>query len=253
MTTGAAAVAIGPRLARADHYGPPGGTRVLVMGDSMIAGGFGLYLARALGERGYAVTRRGKSSSGLARPDFFDWSAEAERLIDGQPFDATLVMFGGNDAQGLFMGKDADDKWIRWPDPGWRKEYAARVARLAARLAPSGQQLFWMGMPPMKEPKLHARMHKVNTIFRAEMAIRRRSKFVDISTVLGDDAGGYVEHLLVEDAKGSRRAQVRAADGVHLTVAGAKVLARHVEAIVATTLPLHSGSNTPTPARPGAD
>ena len=71
-----------PGSARADRYGPQGGTRVLVIGDSMIAGGFGLYLARALGEdRGYDVTRRGKSSSGLARPDFFN-QAVAQQMIE---------------------------------------------------------------------------------------------------------------------------------------------------------------------------
>ena len=48
--------------------------RVLLVGDSMIAGGVGIYLQRRLKKQaGFDVLRHGKSSSGLARPDFYDW------------------------------------------------------------------------------------------------------------------------------------------------------------------------------------
>ncbi|MEX1365801.1 MAG: DUF459 domain-containing protein [Nannocystaceae bacterium] len=228
-----------PRQARADRYGPRGGTRILVIGDSMIAGGFGLYLARALGEElGYDVTRRGKASTGLARPDFFDWIAEARRLVGDEPFDASLVMFGGNDVQGLHMGKHADPEWIRWQDEGWAREYARRVARLAQVLAPDGQRLFWVGMPVMRPEKLHARVQRINTIARAEMAIRRRSEIIDIWSLLAGPDGGYADRVEVAEPDGgpARRVQVRAGDGIHLTVAGAHLLADHVRAVVHRTL-----------------
>jgi hypothetical protein len=245
----AGAATLLPGLAHADRYGPQGGTRVLVIGDSMIAGGFGLYLARALGEnRGYDVTRRGKSSSGLARPDFFDWQAEAERLVGDTPHDATVVMFGGNDVQGLWMGKG---EWIRWEDEGWSEEYARRIAALADIVAPAGQQLFWIGMPVMRPSKFHARVQRVNTIYRAEMAIRPNALFVDIWSVLADEDGQYADHIYVtpkgtsDDGSGEtagedepepkpkrKKVLVRAGDGIHLTVAGAHYLTDHVEQVV---------------------
>lgn len=230
-----------PGLARADRYGPSGGTRVLVIGDSMISGGFGLYLARALGEgRGYDVTRRGKTSSGLSRPDFFDWMAEARGLVEEGPYDATVVMFGGNDVQGLYMGKSSGQtEWIRWEDEGWAEEYARRVEALAEILAPDGQQLFWIGMPVMRPAKFHARMNRVNTIYRAEMAIRPNSRFVDIWSVLADEDGEYADriYLTPEDGETKRKkVTVRAGDGIHLTVAGAHYLTGHVEQVVHTKL-----------------
>jgi uncharacterized protein len=243
----AGAAMLWPGQARADRYGPEGGTRVLVLGDSMIAGGFGLYLARALGEdRGYDVTRRGKSSTGLARPDFFDWIAEAKRLVGDTPYDATVVMFGGNDVQGLHMGKTAGaDPWVRWEDEGWSEEYARRVNALADIVAPAGQQLFWIGMPVMRPSKFHARVQRVNTIYRAEMAIRPNALFVDIWTVLANEDGEYADriHLTRDDdseadadpqaAKRKRKkVLVRAGDGIHLTVAGAHHLTAHVEQVV---------------------
>jgi uncharacterized protein len=263
-----AAMTMTPGEARADRYGPQGGTRVLVLGDSMIAGGFGLYLARALGEeRGYDVTRRGKSSSGLSRPDFFDWLAQAKRLVGDTPYDATVVMFGGNDVQGLYMGKPSgaagdrhegapkQPEWIRWEDEGWSEEYARRVNALADIVAPAGQSLFWIGMPVMRPSKFHARVQRVNTIYRAEMAIRPGALFVDIWPVLADEDGQYADHIYLtpdpgpdegpdpdpdegssenpSKAKAKRKkVLVRASDGIHLTVAGAHYLTDHVEQVV---------------------
>ncbi len=229
-----------PRSARADRYGPAGGPRLLVIGDSMIAGGLGLYLARALGEDGYDVTRRGKSSSGLARPDFFDWEHEARTLVGQDPFDATIVMFGGNDVQGLFMGKKADPPWIRWPEDGWAEEYARRVVALCELVAPDQQQIFWVGMPVMRPERFHRKVQRVNTIFRAEMAIRKNAEFIDIWDLLADENGNYTDRLPLpsppepepETTRKRKRKRktitVRAGDGIHLTVAGAHYVADYV-------------------------
>ena len=223
-------IAMGPAVASADRYGPRGGTRILVIGDSMIAGGLGLYLARALGEEdGYDVTREGKTSSGLARPDFFDWKRRARELVGDRPFDATVIMFGGNDAQSI---KNRGAGWIRWSDEQWSQEYARRVVNLSDVVAPDLQQIFWVGMPVMRPPKLGERVKRVNTIFRAEMAIRRNAEFIDIWSLLAGEDGGYADriHLVPEDGEAPRKkkVQVRARDGVHLTVAGAHYVAAYV-------------------------
>ena len=200
--------------------------KILVVGDSMIAGALGLYLARSLAqERDQQVLRRGKSSSGLARPDFFDWIEEGSRLAKEFRPDASVVMFGGNDVQGLRMGKD---EWIRWHEPGWNAEYARRVAEFCDILAPAGQHLFWVGMPVMRPPKFHSRVQRINTIVRAEMAIRRNSTFIDTWEVLAAENGGYADRVAVLEKGKKRRTLVRAGDGIHLTRAGAQILSGHV-------------------------
>jgi len=45
-------------------------------------------------------------------------------------------------------------------------------------LAPEGQRIFWVGMPVMRPPKFHARVQRVNTIYRARMAARTGHPFV---------------------------------------------------------------------------
>ncbi len=205
-----------------------GGAKVLIVGDSMIAGGFGIFLERALRkEHGYDVSRRGRSSSGMARPDFFNWPKEAQRLVEERKPDATVLMFGGNDVQGLYMGKG---EWIRWGEDGWNAEYARRVNVLADIFAPEQQQLFWVGLPIMRPEKFRNRCRVVNTIYRAEMALRRNALFIDTWDLLTDADGGFIDEMEVkvsEDAK-PKMMRVRAHDGIHLSGDGAGVVKRHV-------------------------
>lgn len=219
-----------PRSARADE---PTGKKILILGDSMIAGAVGLFLENGLRkEHGYQVRRKGKSSTGLARPDFFSWPKEAQAQIDayaGEGPDAVVAMFGGNDVQGLYMGKGA---WVTWPEPGWPAEYARRVNAFADIVAPGGRPLFWIGMPVMRPEKFHVRVQRVNTIFRAEMAIRPGGHFIDIWRLLADADGEYSDRLDIDGVPGGKTERVRAGDGIHLSVAGAHRVEAYVRAVI---------------------
>lgn len=227
-----------PRASRADEPAEPAepATRkkILILGDSMIAGGLGLYLENGLRKvHGHEVRRKGKSSTGLARPDFFSWQKEAAAQLEGFTPDAVIVMFGGNDVQGLYMGKG---QWITWPEPEWPAEYARRVNAFADLVAPDGRPLFWIGMPVMRPEKFHVRVQRVNTIYRAEMAIRPGARFIDIWRLLADADGEYTDRLDIDGVPGGKSERVRAGDGIHLSVAGAHRAEAHVRAIVQETL-----------------
>lgn len=97
---------------------------VLLLGSSSVNGAAGRTLETELERWGVAVSRRGRGSSGFARPDFFDWRAEVYALGPLHGYSLVLVMVGGNDTQAL----RADDGWIQWRDEvAWAREYAARV------------------------------------------------------------------------------------------------------------------------------
>lgn len=223
----AGAAALGrPRLAHA------GNAKVLVVGDSMIAGAVGIALARDLEEAGYRVKRRGKTSSGLARPDFFDWIAEATKLHAANLPDAVVCMFGGNDGQGLYMGKSAPSKWIRWAEPGWDEEYRRRIDAFADAITPAGQKLFWIGMPIMGPERLRQRVAHMNTLYRERMEARGNGRFIDVWDALADEQGNYQERLIVDGSK----QRVRADDGVHMTLAGASLVVQRVRPVLDGTL-----------------
>ncbi len=212
---------------------PGAAAKILIVGDSMIAGGFGLYLEKRLEKgAGFSVYRQGKSSSGLARPDFFNWFTEAEKLVERERPDAVVVMFGGNDGQGLYMGREASSKWIRYGEENWTREYRRRVNVFADAIAPQGQQIFWVGMPAMRPEKLNRRVKHINMIFRAEMAVRRQALFIDIWPSLAGSDGRYRDKL---DIGGETR-RIRAWDGIHLSGAGARLVVELVAPIVVEEL-----------------
>lgn len=232
----AATVAAPPVRAADPELGEPAptGKKILILGDSMIAGAVGLFLEKGLrSHHAYDVQRKGKSSTGLARPDFFSWPKEARAQVAAFPPDATICMFGGNDVQGLWMGRG---KWVTWPEPGWPAEYARRVNEFADIVAPNGEPLFWIGMPVMRPEKFHVRVQRVNTIYRAEMAIRPNGHFIDIWRLLADEDGEYADRLDADGVPGGRSERVRAGDGIHLSVAGARRVEAHVRSIVHATL-----------------
>ena len=209
----------------------------------MIAGGLGLFLERELAaDFGYPVLRSGKTSSGLSRPDFFDWMKQAKAVVaDFQP-QATIVMFGGNDVQGQYVRRDRAarkanvPKWIRFTDePAWSTEYARRVNEFCDIIAPSGEPIFWIGMPVMRPPTFHEKIKRVNVIYQEQMAARPNATFIDIWALMSNGTGEYAHKIALgpgEDGKKPKRVRVRAGDGIHLSPAGAHVVADHVKVVV---------------------
>ena len=109
------------------------------------------------------------------------------------------------------------------------KDKSARVIDI---VAPQGQPLFWIGMPVMRPEKFHVRVQRVNTIYRAEMAIRPGGHFIDIWRLLADADGNYADRLDIDGVPGGKTERVRAGDGIHLSVAGARRVEAHVRSIV---------------------
>ncbi len=210
--------------------------KILVLGDSMIAGGFGVFLERAL-KKEYVVPckRAGKSSTGLARPDFYDWQKRAAELAAWKP-EASVVMFGGNDVQGLYMGHG---EWIRWQDEGWDAEYSKRIDSLCDLIAPAGERIFWVGMPVMRPTKFHERVKRVNKLYGERMAARTGAKFIDTWPLLADADGKYADKIAIgtnPDGTPGKKVRVRAGDGIHLSPAGANLLRDHVLGVLETEL-----------------
>ena len=201
---------------------------MLVIGGSTMIGALGSYLEKKLQKLGYETHRKAKSSSGLARPDFFDWQSEAAGLYDAFDPDATVVMFGGNDGQGLKMPKGSDRDWIRWHEDGWTEEYARRVAAFADTVSPAGEHLFWIGMPAMRQSKLDARVQHMNTIFENEMQQRAHGHYIETRSLLSGGTDRYSDDIRVD----GRTIRVRAPDGMHLARGGATLLVDHVVPIV---------------------
>ncbi len=102
---------------------------VLLLGSSSVGGHLGNTLVRELETRGVSVVLRRRSSTGLARPDFYDWPQSVRR---GPPLGGHLgvmVLLGGNDTQPVrLMRGQRRVGAVRWEhDAAWRETYAGLV------------------------------------------------------------------------------------------------------------------------------
>jgi hypothetical protein len=111
---------VAPALAAPERC-PAGDRRpiALVLGDSNIYGSLGTELERSLQALGYRTDRFARSGSGLARPDYFDWFAEAPALIEAADPDVVFFMCGGNDGQGLMPRSRAQRRIPYDDDEAW--------------------------------------------------------------------------------------------------------------------------------------
>jgi len=204
--------------------------KVLILGDSLAATGFGALLEKKLDAHpDVECFRKGKSASGLARPDFFDWPGEAKRQIDARDPDLVLVIMGGNDGQDLTKHpKDKAGKRVSWGDEdAWKQSYRVRVDAFLAGIADSERKVLWLGLPKMGLRSLEAKLEIIRAIQKdAVGALADRASYVDTIPFVTDDEG----NLLAEARVGKHRKpqQIRAEDRIHFTMSGSEYFADQV-------------------------
>jgi lysophospholipase L1-like esterase len=206
--------------------------RVLLVGDSTMDA-VGASLLRDLGQSGLTeATLEFRVSSGLARPDFFDWPAHLRALRAETGAELVVVMLGANDAQPFVIGGQPES----FGTDRWLDAYRGRVSGLLQELTADGSGVLWIGQPVMRNQRYDADMARLNQVYAEEVARIPRGRFLDARPVLADGAGAYTAYL--GDAGGSQQ-RVRHDDGVHLTEAGADRLAPAVIEAINTLAPLY--------------
>lgn len=201
--------------------GPEAPLRVWVIGDSL-AETTGAALARAVGGGSSLVAEVDYvKGSGLVRSDLVDWpAAVAEGLVKREP-EVIVCLLGANDAEALRVS----GAWLAFGSPEWDAEYARRVGEFMDRLGEGAVRVYWVGVPVMADPEYDGRVRHINTLQLAQAGTRPQIAYIDAYGLLQSPTGGYAAEL--PDEQGDPE-QVRLADGVHLSAAGAERLARAV-------------------------
>jgi hypothetical protein len=189
--------------------------RVLVIGASSIANALGRAFLRALGTyEGIEVLRVGKSSSSLARPEFFDWPRTLDELCAQFHPDLVIANFGGNCGQQLGGGRD---RGIAFKDPRWADAYGRRVTELVEIAHAWGADMLFVGMPNPEVPGYRWQMTRVNAAQR-RAAVDAGAAWMSSWEYTSNHDGSV--RLLVKNAQGVE-APMRISDGMHLSFAGA--------------------------------
>lgn len=194
--------------------------RLHIMGDSMVQF-FGHVMVGLANDTGVIeASTEHQLSSGLSRPDFYDWPTRIVEVMSATDPDAVVLMFGGNDAQAIVV----DGQIARRFSDAWVQEYSARVGHVMDLVTTDPDRvLIWVGQPIMEDPEYDSRMQRVNEIFDAEAAKRDRVHYVDTRNLFRGPNGGFSRY--VADADG-QLTDVRLTDGVHLSTIGGRWLSQ---------------------------
>ena len=191
---------------------------VLAIGDS-IGIDLGLGLQRIMGDTGYyKVIVDGKISTGLSRPDYFNWPAQLELDLQRYHPDVVVALFGLNDPQGM---RNASGNLVTFSKP-WFDEYSRRVDKILELGTSGGRRMMWAGGPIVSNAHLRHDMNALNGVYRKQVRLYPNAFYFNTWKYTSSN-GTYTAYLT--DPKGNHFL-ARTGDGDHFTNQGEDYLAR---------------------------
>jgi hypothetical protein len=192
--------------------------RVVVVGDSLSQG-----LAPALGELFDPLSARvlslGRISTGLARPDYFNWQAALRRIVDEVRPDVVFVLLGTNDDQPIVTS----ERTVDLGTTDWTYAYRERAAAFLREATSAGTRVVWVGIPVVAERERWDFYRRLNDVYADTAAADPLAAYVDSWRLLETRDGGYAAYLRNE--RGVLQ-EMRAGDGFHFTPNGYLYLGR---------------------------
>ncbi len=162
-------------------------------------------------------------STGLNRPDYFNWFSNLRRVLSTKDPDVITLMFGDNDTDAFMSGMPAGAPSIQeFGDPAWEMEYRRRVGgMMELALQKPGRFVIWIGEPQMENSELNAKQIKLNSIYESEAAKRpNQVAYLDLYELFTAGGAPYSATSTV----GGVTTLVREPDGEHITMDGGAVV-----------------------------
>ncbi len=201
--------------------------KVAFIGDSTadgMWGGFSALVPRNSCLKGSVeLGRFAKNSTGLTRPEKYNWSDEVKRIGDSFKPALFVMSLGLNDRQSVVVG----GKVTLDTSPDYPVKYKERVTVVLKSAAASRASLLWVGLPAMRDaaPDRDAR--------------EKNKMFAEAISEFGDPALQYVPPWRLNEAGEDKFAsygpdqngkiiQIRASDGEHFTPAGEMLVAAYL-------------------------
>ncbi|MGZ4351985.1 MAG: SGNH/GDSL hydrolase family protein [Gaiellaceae bacterium] len=208
-------------------FSPQRPLRLWVAGDSL-AQVPGEALERAAGTGGPVdvLGIESRLSTGLARPDLYNWFDRIAAAIPELHPDVAVFSFGADDAHDYMSGVPQGRTIGKLGSPSWDAEYRRRVAGVTRELNAAGIYVVWLGLPIPAGRGFHRSFHVVNGILeRAAGESRTGAAYIDTWDLLATKSGRYADYL--RDGHG-HLVLMRARDGIHYTQPAGDLIARAV-------------------------
>ncbi|HEU5018180.1 MAG TPA: DUF459 domain-containing protein [Pseudolabrys sp.] len=188
---------------------------VAVLGDSIATElGHGMQALFAHSEN-VRVIKKTKFSTGLVRPDYFDWNRALREFLAHHDPEMIVVTLGGNDRQNIALPHHR--RLGRFSKEWWRN-YEDRVDHFMDILqSRSDAKVYWLALPQVRSHQMSHDYRALNEVYRRQ-AKRHHITYIPARTAYSAYGRGL----------DGRRQRLRQKDGLHYTDAGGLVLAAEV-------------------------
>jgi uncharacterized protein len=200
--------------------------RVGVVGDSLAAG-LGYFAERVFRPRLVRVSRQGRISTGLARPDYFNWPLAMRRIVDAFDPDLVIVMLGENDHQSIQTVSGQTVAQLGTGD--WPAAYRERVLQMMRIATSRGAKLVWAGLPMSSDVGRREHSRRQNDIYEVAGRLSPNVVYFDAWERFQAPRGGYTAYF----REGNHYLLIREGDGLHFNAAGYTILAREIAEVAA--------------------
>jgi hypothetical protein len=190
--------------------------KIMLMGDSLMED-LGPRTHRTLRDRhGLSFILAAKFSTGLCRPDYFNWPQRMEEVVREHKPNLIVVFMGANDGMPIvWQGK------VQHPTYGepWRDAYREKMREVFDIANRHNCEIIWVGMPPMggRYANLLKQTEKAQRAACEEHGI----EYMDTIPVMGDENGEFRAYMT--DANGNI-VRLRRKDKEHLSPEGNMVV-----------------------------
>lgn len=199
--------------------------RVLLTGDSLMES-LGPQMRSSLsGYTNMTLIPIGKKSTGLSRPDFYNWpKVLKEHLVADKPH-LVIMWVGTNDPQGIYGMSGLGEPCSR----AWQLAYLGKVREVFRLVQQHKARLILMGPPTVAEAKLDSQLAQINKLM-AWACKNWENKYggvcyVDTRAIMSDGRGRYIS---AGEVPGGQSAVLRTQDGVHITTEGNRRVMHHL-------------------------
>ncbi len=197
--------------------------RVAFIGDSMADGLWGAFVRtitrdRCLKDRADGG-RYARNGTGLARPDSYDWPAQARKIAESYGPAAVVASIGLNDRQDVVEPGGRSS----YGTPAWEAAYRSRIALLLDGASSGGAGVLLIGHPAMRDAAQNADSQLKNRLFAETVAAAGKPglRYVEPWHPANAAPGAFTS--AAPGPTGSL-VQVRAPDGIHFTAIGYDVV-----------------------------
>lgn len=208
-------------------FSPEHPLRLWVAGDSL-AQVPGEALERAVGSGGavQVIGLESRLSTGLGRPDLYNWFDRIGSAIPELHPDVAVFSFGADDAHDYMSGVPQGRTIGKLGTKSWDAEYRRRAAGVTRELNAAGVYVVWLGLPIPAGRGYRRSFHVVNGVLeRVAREARGHAVYIDTWDMFATRSGRYTDYL--RDGHG-HLVLMRALDGVHYTQPAGDLVARAV-------------------------